>query len=284
MISFRASDGFELKGHVYGDPGTARAGLLIAPAMGVEQRYYADFAHWMAAQGWLVLSFDYRGMGASRPAAMRGSLKGLEADIRLWAERDASAALDELDRRLGAGERPIHWLGHSLGGQILGLLPNRERVSRAVTVGTGSGYWRENAAGLRRYVWWLWYVVVPLSLPLFGYFPGRRLRKVGDLPRGVMAQWRRWCLDRDYMMGEGGAALRAQYAALRTPMLSLAFTDDEFMSRRNTESLHGFYAGARPELRRIAPADIGVRRIGHFGFFRKHFEASLWPQVSAWLA
>lgn len=284
MISFRASDGFELKGHVYGDPATARAGLLIAPAMGVEQRYYADFAQWMAAQGWLVLSFDYRGMGASRPAEMRGSLKGLEADIRLWAERDASAALDELDRRLGGAERPIHWLGHSLGGQILGLLPNRERVSRAITVGSGSGYWRENAAGLRRYVWWLWYVIVPLSLPLFGYFPGRRLRKVGDLPRGVMAQWRRWCLDRDYMMGEGGAALRAQYAALRTPMLSLAFTDDEFMSRRNTESLHGFYAGAQPELRRIAPADVGVRRIGHFGFFRKHFEASLWPQVSAWLA
>lgn len=284
MISFRASDGFELKGHVYGDPATARAGLLIAPAMGVEQRYYADFAQWMAAQGWLVLSFDYRGMGASRPAEMRGSLKGLEADIRLWAERDASAALDELDRRLGGAERPIHWLGHSLGGQILGLLPNRERVSRAITVGSGSGYWRENAAGLRRYVWWLWYVIVPLSLPLFGYFPGRRLRKVGDLPRGVMAQWRRWCLDRDYMMGEGGAALRAQYAALRAPMLSLAFTDDEFMSRRNTESLHGFYAGAQPELRRIAPADVGVRRIGHFGFFRKHFEASLWPQVSAWLA
>lgn len=284
MISFRASDGFELKGHVYGDPATARAGLLIAPAMGVEQRYYADFAQWMAAQGWLVLSFDYRGMGASRPAEMRGSLKGLEADIRLWAERDASAALDELDRRLGGAERPIHWLGHSLGGQILGLLPNRERVSRAITVGSGSGYWRENAAGLRRYVWWLWYVIVPLSLPLFGYFPGRRLRKVGDLPRGVMAQWRRWCLDRDYMMGEGGTALRAQYAALRAPMLSLAFTDDEFMSRRNTESLHGFYAGAQPELRRIAPADVGVRRIGHFGFFRKHFEASLWPQVSAWLA
>lgn len=284
MISFRASDGFELKGHVYGDPATARAGLLIAPAMGVEQRYYSDFAQWMAAQGWLVLSFDYRGMGASRPAEMRGSLKGLEADIRLWAERDASAALDELDRRLGGAERPIHWLGHSLGGQILGLLPNRERVSRAITVGSGSGYWRENAAGLRRYVWWLWYVIVPLSLPLFGYFPGRRLRKVGDLPRGVMAQWRRWCLDRDYMMGEGGAALRAQYAALRTPMLSLAFTDDEFMSRRNTESLHGFYAGARPELRRIAPADVGVRRIGHFGFFRKHFEATLWPHVSRWLA
>lgn len=286
-IVFKASDGFDLHGHCYGDPATAKAGLLIAPAMGVEQRFYADFAHWMAAQGWLVLSFDYRGMGASRPPAMQRSLRGLDADIRIWAELDAAAALDELSRRLGGapeGERPIHWLGHSLGGQILGLLPNRERVSRAVTIGTGSGYWRENTASLRRYVWWLWFVVVPLTLPLFGYFPGRRLRKIGDLPKGVMAQWRRWCMDRDYLMGEGGSALRAQYAALRLPMLSLAFTDDEFMSQRNVESLHGFYAGAKPVMKRLSPADIGAKRIGHFGFFRARFQPSLWPQVAQWLA
>jgi len=283
-LSFKAADGFELHGHCYGDAETARAGLLIAPAMGVEQRYYAEFAQWMASQGYLVLSFDYRGMGASRPAALKHSLRGLDADIHTWAELDAAAALDELSRRLGGAERPIHWLGHSLGGQILGMLPNRARVSRAITVGCGSGYWRENSMALRRYVWWLWYVVVQLALPLCGYFPGRRLRKVGDLPRGVMAQWRRWCLDRDYMMGEGGAGLRAQYAAMKLPMLSLSFTDDEFMSRRNTESLHSFYAGARPELRRIAPRDIGARRIGHFGFFRKHFQATLWPQVARFLA
>jgi len=282
MLHFQARDGFPLNGHLYGDPATARAGLLIAPAMGVEQRFYADFAHWMASQGWLVMSFDYRGMGASRPAAMRHSLKGLDADILTWAEQDAAGAVDELSRLLGP-DRPLHWLGHSLGGQILGLLPNRERIAKAVTVGCGSGYWRENAAGLRRYVWWLWYVVVPLSLPVFGYFPGRRLRKVGDLPRGVMAQWRRWCLDRDYLMGEGGAALRQQYAALKLPMLSLSFTDDEFMSRRNTESLHAFYAGAQPQMQRIAPREVGERRIGHFGFFRARFEAKLWPRVSHWL-
>lgn len=283
-LCFNASDGFELHGHCYGAAATAHAALLIVPAMGVEQAYYADFAHWMAEQGYLVLSFDYRGMGASRPDKLKRSLRGLDADIRTWAELDAAAALDELARRLGDDAKPIHWLGHSLGGQILGLLPNRHRVSRAVTVGCGSGYWRENAKVLRRDVWWLWYVIVPLALPLFGYFPGRKLRMVGDLPRGVMTQWRRWCMDRDYMMGEGGATLRSQYAALKLPMLSLSFTDDEFMSRRNTESLHGFYAGAAPELRRIAPQDIGERSIGHFGFFRQRFQASLWPQVARFLA
>jgi predicted alpha/beta hydrolase len=281
-ISFTAADGFELSGTLHGDPASARAGLLIAPAMGVPQRYYADFAGWLAAQGVAVLCFDYRGVGASRPATMKHSLRGLEADVQTWAEQDAGAALAWLDARLPAS-KPIHWLGHSLGAQILGLVPGRERISRVVSIGAGSGYWRENAPGLRRHVWWLWYVIVPLALPLAGYFPGRRLRKIGDLPRGVMAQWRRWCLAPDYLMSEPGTDWRERYARIRNPILVLSFTDDEFMSERNTSSLHGFYAAAPQTTRRIAPADIGERRIGHFGFFRSRFAGSLWPQVPQWL-
>lgn len=282
-LTFPASDGFELRGTLYGNPASARGGLLIAGAMGVSQRYYAEFARWLGGQGYVVLSFDYRGMGDSRPAEHRRSLRGLDADVVTWAERDTSAALALLDARLAHGT-PIHWLGHSLGGQIFGLVPNRDRVSRMVTIGCGSGYWLENAPGLRRYVWWLWFVLVPIALPLFGYFPGRMLKKVGDLPAGVMVQWRRWCLHRDYLMGEGGAALRERYAQIRTPILSLSFTDDELMSARNIESIHGFYAGAPKTMKRIAPQDVHEKRIGHFGFFRKNFEPTLWPQVSTWLA
>jgi predicted alpha/beta hydrolase len=29
-------------------------------------------------------------------------------------------------------------------------------------------------------------------------------------------------------------------------------------------------------MKRIAPQDIGARRIGHFGFFRPAYEGSLW--------
>jgi predicted alpha/beta hydrolase len=253
--------------------------VLIGGAMGVRQDYYQPFAQWLASQGYAVLSFDYRGMGDSR----HGSLRGFEADIHTWAEHDAAAALATLDGLVPAST-PIHWLGHSLGGQIFGLVPNRGRVSRMVTVACGSGYWRENTASARRLVWWLWWVVVPLALPVFGYFPGRRLRKIGDLPLNVMAQWRRWCLHRDYLLGEGGEARRERYAGITTPILSLSFTDDEFMSLRNTESIHGFYAAAPKRMDRIAPADLGVRRIGHFGFFRKPFESTLWPRVAGWLS
>ena len=172
--------------------------------------------------------------------------------------------------------KPLTWLGHSLGGQVLPFVPNRDRVAKMVTVTAGSGYWRESPLGLRWRVWFLWYFLVPLSVRLWGYFPGRRLGVVGDVPRRVMEQWRRWCLDPEYAVGVEGAAVRALFAAVETPIVSLSFTDDELMSARNVASLHGFYTRAPRVMHRLRPRDVGERRIGHFGFFRRRYERSLW--------
>src|SRR5690606_35554339 len=180
--------------------------------------------------------------------------------------------------RAQAPQVPLTWLGHSLGGQIVPFVPNHAELARIITIATGSGYWRENSPRLKRVVWWLWYVIVPVTLPLFDYFPGRRLRKVGDLPRRVMEQWRRWCLHPEYLAGVEGEWARQKYAAVRTPMLSLSFTDDDYMSARNTESIHSFYVNAPKSFRRISPDDAGVKHIGHFGFFRAKFENALWER------
>lgn len=272
-----AGDGYPLSAHTFGDAHAARAAVLVVPAMGVEQQYYAAFAHWLAARGYFVVTFDYRGIGRSR----HGSLRQLNADVLTWAEQDTGAMVAFLRER--AGGRPLLWVGHSLGGQILPLVPGHEHVKAMVTVAAGSGYWRDYAPGLKRVVPLLWFVIVPLSIPLAGYFPGRMLRMIGDLPAGVMRQWRSWCLDPDYLFGVMPAAVRELYAALKLPLLSLSFADDEYLSERNIQSLHGFYAGAARDMRRISPADIGVAGIGHFGFFRRRFEASLWPRAGDWL-
>jgi predicted alpha/beta hydrolase len=245
--------------------------------MGVEQHYYAAFAGWLAERGLAVVTFDYRGIGQSRS----GSLRALRADVLTWAEQDAAAALAFLRERVEA--RPVLWVGHSLGGQILGLVPGHEHVRAMLTVAAGSGWWRDYAPGTRRVAPLLWYLIVPLALPLAGYFPGRLLRMIGDVPAGVMRQWRDWCLNPDYLFGVLPPDVRARYAALRLPILSLSFADDEFMSRTNTESLHAFYASAAREMQRIAPDDVGATAIGHFGFFRRRFEPTLWPRAGDWL-
>jgi predicted alpha/beta hydrolase len=267
------ADGSPIAARFFAPAGAARGAVLIVPAMGTPQEYYRAFAEWLAAQGYLAATFDYRGTGLSR----RGGLRGFKADLFDWAQLDCAAMVDALAARAGAA--PLYWVGHSLGGQILALVPNRERVKKAITVATGSGYWLENVPALRLRVWWLWFFVVPVTLRLFGYFPGKSLRKVGDLPKGVMAQWRRWCLDRDYAAGAEGPAVRSQYAAVRTPIVSLSFADDEMMSARNTETIHALYSAAPRTMKRIAPQDLGVARIGHFGFFRARFEDLLWRRV-----
>ncbi|WP_051231555.1 alpha/beta hydrolase family protein [Stutzerimonas azotifigens] len=263
-------NGQSLASHWYHPAGRLHGAVLLAPAMGVEQRFYAGFAGWLAGQGYLTVTFDYAGMGLSR----RGPLRQLEVDIFDWARHDCSAMLASLAQ--AAGDAPLYWIGHSLGGQIVPLVRGHERLARIVTVAVGSGYWRENSPQIRRQAWLLWHGLAPLLTAIAGYFPGSRIGAVGDLPRGVIRQWRRWCLDPEYLVGAEGEPVRQAFASVRTPVTSLSFSDDEMMSARNTESLHGFYCGAPLRSRRIAPQDLGVARIGHFGFFRQAFADSLW--------
>jgi predicted alpha/beta hydrolase len=271
-------DGINLSAHTFGDPLAARAAVLIVPAMAIEQQYYAPFAQWLFEQGYYAVTFDYRGVGRSR----RGPLRRLKADVMTWAQRDAKAMVDWTVGR--TGDKALFWVGHSLGGQILGLLPNAGRVAAMATVAAGSGYWREYTPGMRRIAPLLWYALVPVLLPLFGYFPGRRLNVIGDVPAGVMRQWRSWCLDPDYLFGVEDSKWRVTYGALRQPILSLSFTDDEYMSARNIESLHSFYSGAPRSVRRVDPKELSAGHIGHFGFFRRRHGAALWPIVGDWLA
>jgi predicted alpha/beta hydrolase len=260
-------DGVQITASLVSADGAPRAVVLIVPAMGVAQTYYRAFAEWLAGRGYAAVTFDFRGIGASR----HGPMKAIRANIFDWAEKDAAAAL--VFARAFAPGIPLYWIGHSLGGQILPLVPGREAIAKAITIASGSGYWRENTRGLRWRVWWLWFVAVPLATRIAGYFPGKRLRKVGDLPRGVILQWRRWCLDPDYAVGAEGQAVRARYAAVTTPIVSLSFTDDEFMSARNIAALHDFYVNAPRVMRRFSAAELGLGRIGHFGFFKPACEA-----------
>lgn len=277
-INIIAGDGYCLGGRTFEPRGAHRGAVLVVPAMAVGQDFYAAFATWLANRGWQVLTFDFRGIGASAPKRLRG----FQADILSWARLDCAAALTEA-RELACG-RPLVWVGHSLGGQILAMTPGFENISAAVTVASGVGYWKENAYPLRRYSWWLWHVIAPLATALFDYFPGKRLRMVGDLPRGVMDQWSSWCRNPEYAVGVEGEALSERYRRVTLPLLSLSFTDDEYMSARNVSVLHGFYENARRDMRRLSPQDAGRARVGHFGFFREESVQTLWPMALDWIS
>jgi predicted alpha/beta hydrolase len=270
-------DGSQVVAKVFLPAVTPRASIVVSAAMGVPQRFYADFAKWLAAQGFAAMTFDYRGIGISAPRSLRTS----KATISKWASEDCAAMIDAAKVRVP--NAPLFWLGHSLGAQLVGMIPNRHLIDGVIIVSSGSGYWKNTARATKRNSIFMFYFLAPVLTPLFGYFPGKRLRAVGDLPAGVIRQWRRWCLNPEYMIGVEGRSLRRDFAEVRTPMLSISFTDDEMMSITSTEALLHFYASAPIDRQRVSPSDIGARHIGHFGFFREQFATSLWPRVTSWI-
>ena len=259
--------------------GAAKASVVIGGAMGVPQTYYAAYAGWLARQGYRVWTFDYRGHGESRPHTPRHTLRGYRADLLDWV-RDYEAVVRAAKEEQPA--LPLYLVGHSLGAQLPGLFEQPEHVAGLLSIAAGSGYWRDNAPQLRRHVLFFWHVMVPLATGVCGYFPGKRLGMVGNLPAGVIRQWRRWCLHPRYSAAEGPEAL-ARYARVRYPVLAWSFSDDEMMTLRGTHNLIKLYSNALRRVESLQPAEAGVPRIGHFGLFREQFRDTLWRRTIAGL-
>jgi predicted alpha/beta hydrolase len=114
-----------------------------------------------------------------------------------------------------------------------------------------------------------------------GYLPG--WTGMGeDLPAGVAKEWAAWCQSPEYVMGAKPDA-RSRFAAFDRPVLFYSFTDDDYAPRPAVEALVSALSGAEITHRRLRPVDVGDQPIGHFGFFRKQFAESLWPEALAFI-
>jgi predicted alpha/beta hydrolase len=265
-LTLTAADGYRLGASLIGE-GKA---VLVMPATGVPQSYYARFAAYLAERGFSVLTFDYRGIGRS----LSSHVKKHPARMRDWALLDAAAAFDSLEGK-------IRVIGHSFGGQVLGLLPDPSRIAAALIVGSQSGYWRNWPALGRAWMWPTVHIALPLVSRLHGYFPASRLGFGEDLPAGVAIEWARWCRNPRYLVGDLG--VEDAYARFRAPLRAYAITDDPFAPRRAVEALGRLYPNSRWETRSVEPRELGVKAVGHFGFFRERFRDTLWREAGEWL-
>lgn len=274
-VEFAARDGFKLGGILYRPAQPNGRAVLVNGAVGVRQQYYAAFAAYLESRGFTVLTYDYRGIAASR----HGPLRALPAHIRDWAQLDMAAALEEL-ARAAPGAR-LFAVGHSFGGNGLGLMPGAERIAGALFVGVQSGYWRHWRGLGRAGMWILTHALLPGIASLLGYVPASVFGVGEDLPAGVAAEWAAWCRDPRYAAGAIGAQ---GYAAFKAPIRSYWIADDGYAPRAATEAILHEYASAPSELVTVDPAALRGGRIGHFGFFRERFRETLWRDAGDWLS
>jgi|CXWL01.1.fsa_nt_gi predicted alpha/beta hydrolase len=268
-----ASDGFKLTADWYAVPGSTKA-ILIAPATAVPRRFYSALAIALTERGFSVLVPDYRGIGDSRPK----SLRGFKAKMSDWGLYDIDAALAFLVERGQA----IGYIGHSAGGQLLPLSDHANHVQAFSIVASQSGWHGHSPTGERIKLLYGWYFLMPLLTLIAGRMPMSWLRQGLDIPAGVFWEWRRWCLSRNYLMDDPTLPRRERYAVFAKPMLAYSFADDPWATQVATAALLGFYSAADREHRHLTPKDVGLPRIGHFGFFSRQSSA-LWGGLIDWL-
>jgi predicted alpha/beta hydrolase len=274
-----ASDGMLLAATIFRPDNSTQGNpcVLITSAVGVKRAFYKKFATFLCDQGLSVLNFDYRGIGDSRPK----SLFRFKATMSDWGEKDVAGMIDWIAAER-ASER-LMVIGHSVGAQLVGLAPNNEKIAAMLSVAGQSGYWRLWSFPKKYLMVALWYLTVPSITPAFTYFPARRLGLGEDLPGGVILEWARWCRNPNYIVDGAGKPKREHFEKFKAPILYYSFADDIYAPPAAVEHLMSFYASAAKSGHHIVPSELGLRSIGHFGFFREKMKPLLWTEAAAWL-
>ncbi|MBS4049155.1 MAG: alpha/beta fold hydrolase [Alphaproteobacteria bacterium] len=276
QITLTCADGQQIAATLYLPQQSNGLSLLINGATGVPRGYYNAFAAFQAASGFTVLTYDYRGIAESKPTPGAPASRMLD-----WARQDMAAAMQCLARRFPA--LTLTLVGHSFGGQVLGLIPQSESLAAIVTIASQHGHWRNWSAGYRWKLALVWYGLVPLSLA-FGFRLPKGLFGGEQLPRGVLKDWSRWCRSKHYVCDERGRPLRPYNDRIRAAIRMISLDDDhQFGPRKGVDLLAGYYPNAVIERAHIMPADWGLPRIGHFGFFRRDMPAQRWSEIGDWL-
>jgi predicted alpha/beta hydrolase len=274
-VIFPALDHAPLAGSLTEPSGSVRAAVLIGSATGVPRSYYDGYADYLAEAGFAALRFDYRGIGGS----LRGRVQDCDATMRSWGDKDLAGAVRFL--RLRHPDLPLLLVGHSVGGQLLGLLPEPNGVSAALFVGAQSAWWG-NFRGWRKLQMLVYFgALFPALAWLLKRLPMKQLSGGEDLPPGVAREWGRWGMDRRYLLREKEG--REGFPAYAGRIRSYSIADDEYAPHRAVEALLSFFPSASTELRVVTPASVGTSAIGHFGFFQRRFRETLWSESRAWL-
>lgn len=277
-VMLACGDGVRLHGHLWQGRTQSAGRVIINPATGVLARYYHRYAAFLAGQGFVVLTWDYRGIGLSRPA----NLRGCGYRWRDWGEHDFAAALRFM--LLQEGPEPLMVVGHSIGGFLPGLARGGDCIDRMLTVGAQYAWLGDYAARQRLSLLLKWHLAMPALTAICGYFPGRRLGWLEDLPGGVAREWafRRRRFELSHPAHERPDVL-ARMASVRAEILAVAMADDEYGTVPAVTRTLGYYTGAGSSVVRLHPSDYGRQTIGHFQLFHDSHRDGFWRESLLWL-
>ena len=266
---------------VYRPKTPVKTAIMIAPATGIKRQFYHNFAIYLAEHGFGVLTFDNEGIGES----LSTDLAKCDASLISWGRHDMPAVLDALQDEFT--DATYHLIGHSAGGQLIGLMPNSQSIASVFNVACSSGRIKNMDMPYKLKAIGFMEAFIPLTNLTLGYTPSDKIGMGEPLPRGVARQWREWCNGAGYIKTAFGKSIHTHfYDEIDMPALWLGFSDDEIANSENMDDMIRVFTKMPAEKRFLDPKDFGVSSIGHMRYFSSRTNAKapkLWQMAVDWL-
>jgi len=276
-ISITCKDNYVLEANLYSPKAEAKSAIMVCPATGIKKEFYHALSNFLAENGHGVIAFDNRGIGASKKLP----IKKEPANLVDWGQLDMTAVLEELKRRFP--EIHYHVLGHSAGGQLVGLMENALDVKSIFNFACSSGQIKHLSYPNRPLGMFFMDVFIPISNRFFGHTKSQWVGMGEPLPKNVAAQWAKWCNGAGYVATDFGKSIQKHfYDELKIPSKWLYATDDYIANLTNVKDMIRVYSKTEYEIVELDPKKLGYKEIGHMKFFSSKKKA-LWPQVTEWL-
>lgn len=275
-IRITCTDGFELGATLF-QPSEWKAAIMIGPATGIKRGFYKSFASFLADKGYGVLTFDNRGIGGSK----RGSINEVDASLENWGRLDMTAVLEKLKQVFPATD--YHLIGHSAGGQLVGLMENAEELKSMFNFACSSGSLHNSKYPFKIKSAFYLNLFIPFSNFFFGQTNSQWVGMGEPLPKLVAADWSRWCNGKGYVKVDMGNKIKRHlYDDLNFDSLWVHAIDDEIANLENVKDMIRVFPEMNSKIVTIDPKDYGFTDLGHMKFFSTK-RMKLWDLAIDWL-
>ncbi|QCX52771.1 alpha/beta fold hydrolase [Elizabethkingia sp. JS20170427COW] len=271
-ITIQTKDNTLLKAHLFSPEESNHKVLLINSATGVKQQVYFKFAQYLSTKGYTVITYDYRGIGLSKPHSM----KNYSATMRDWGSLDYRALCEFIFEKFPQHQKYL--LGHSVGALILGMNPYSQFFEKFIFIATQNAYignlkWKTKIEASLGFG-----VAQPLFSKIFGYFPSSWFGLGESLPTGCAKDWK------SLIMNKSSINKLLESTENFSPLLQqetiiLHADDDNWVTLQGIDNLlKNTYPQLKSSLQILQSSESPHQKIGHINFFRS-YNQSLWKKI-----
>jgi len=249
--------------------------IAIHPAVGVKKSFYSPLAKFLSGNGFHVFTIDYRGIGDS------GDPKAVDDGLHTWGTLDLAALHNHIENKFP--NSPLHIIGHSGGGWLIGFLQPPKNLKSLILLNVGDGYFNSFPFPQNIMMYLTWKFLIPREVSKHGVLPTSSRYYGLPLPKNVALEWSDYGLNKNFIEGTSFNPYAKFLSSYQVPTLAYSFTDDNVLGEKSIKSMLSKFTGAKLEHRHLSPKEIGERAMGHFGFLRPNQKKKLWPNLIHWL-